>query len=362
MPSPNQRPVVYSRLPSLPVVERVEARATRGQSVIEYGLFGAVALFVGLALVALYTSYSPEHQNVPSTIAAGLKSGRLNLLLIETDRRSQPVGAKDWATNLTLLSIRPEAHEAALITIPRDLWVKLGAYGTHRIDAANSIGNSSGYPGQGPGLTMDTVTRITGQPIHGFLCLDASDLQTIIDRLGGIDLDVKRPLYAIRSRQRFLRGVQHMNGATAVLYANSSEVVGPESDRFARERRQRQLLKAIAETMSVTQSGGLSVIADLVKTSSDIRTNLRPQELTSVYDSFSQVPAGAVRLRSMQALTSVVEISSITDSGQVLEPKSGSFEAIRQLARDPFSPLAVVSENATNPPKEAPRATFASMR
>jgi LCP family protein required for cell wall assembly len=367
MPSPTQRPFVYSRLASpVPVAPRVEAKRSRGQSIFEYGLFGAAALTVGLALTALYTSYSPEHQRVPSSVSAGLKNGRLNLLVIETDRRSQPIGAKDWATNLSLLTVRPASHEAAVVTIPRDLWVKLGAYGTHRINAANSIGNSSGYPGQGPGLTMDTVSRITNQPVHGFLCLDASDLQTIVDRLGGVDLDVKRPMYEIENHRRFLRGPQHMDGATAVLYANSTEVAGPEGDRFARERRQRQLLTAIAARMSQSpQSQNLALLADLAKTSPDVRTNIRPEELASVYDAFKEVPASSLRLRSMQGLTTAVEISSIADSGQVLQPKSGNFAEIQELARDPFSARPAIANPvsaSTNPPKAAPRATFASMQ
>jgi LCP family protein required for cell wall assembly len=367
MPSPTQRPA-YSRLSStLPAIDRVEAKATRRESAVEYGLFGAAALFVGLALVALYTSYSPEHQRVPNAIAAGLKADRVNLLLIETDRQAQPIGAKEWATSLTLLSVRPSAHEAAIVTIPGDLWVKLGAYGAHRLNAANSIGNSSGYPGQGPGLTMDTVAAVTGQPVHAFINVDASDLKTIIDRLGGIDLDVKRPLYEIRTHQRFSRGTQHMNGATAVVYANTTDVVGPEADRFARERRQRQLFAAIAGKISAasTQKQGLAVLADLLTPSSEVRTNLHPEELTSVCATLSQIPAGGLSLRSMQELTSVVEISSISESGEVLQPKGGTFDQIQQLARDPFPGRTMISTNPPNPQspqKAAPRATLASMR
>src|SRR5437016_1313567 len=58
-----------------------QPKPTGAESTIEYILFAVFGTLIILALVAIYTIYSPRHREVPNRIADGLKQDRVNILL-----------------------------------------------------------------------------------------------------------------------------------------------------------------------------------------------------------------------------------------------------------------------------------------
>src|SRR2546430_743959 len=134
-------------------------KPTRAQYAVEIALFTLFGISIILAGVALYTSYAPSYRTVPNHVADGLKQDRVNILVFGVGGLHHP--SKDQlADAIVLLSLKPSTRQAAIVSVPRDLWVHLGVYGSHRINYAHLVGNESGYPGAGPGLLCDTVSRI----------------------------------------------------------------------------------------------------------------------------------------------------------------------------------------------------------
>ena len=165
--------------------DREKPKPTRSQHILEWVLFGIFGTLVALAAVALYFTYAPSRSKVPNHFADGLRRDRINILFIGIGGDAHPGGGKELADSILLISLRPSTKQAAVISIPRDLWVSIGTHGTHRINAAHAIGNDSAYPGKGPGLLCDTVSQIFNQPIDAFIRIDFSAFEKLIDDLGG---------------------------------------------------------------------------------------------------------------------------------------------------------------------------------
>ena len=316
-------------------------RATRGQAAVEYTLFTVFGLTIVLSLIALIVINSPQHKMVPNRVAAGVETGRVNILLMGTTTR----GRVTDTDSLMLVSVKPKTHQVAMISIPRDLWVKLGRYGTHRLAAAASVGESSGYPGEGAGLTADTVEQITGQPVHAYVRLDARDLLATIDAIGGIDVDVKHSMYEAKARDRFYQGMQHMDGARAIRFAKSRAIPGPQGDRFARELREQQVIAAVLEKIEAMPGTRRDQLLGAHFFSGDSSTNLEPEQIALLTNSI-RTAGGAVHHVSLEPLMDVIDVPSIGDAGEAVRPRDGNFQQLQSIARDVFTtPTVAVLSN-----------------
>lgn len=139
---------------------------------------------------------------------------------------------------LLLASIQPGNHLIHVVSIPRDTQVLLQGYGTERINAARCQG--------GLKRTREAVEALLDIKIDHTLEVDMAGAAESIDRLGGVDLFVERPMrYQDHAARLFIdlkQGWQHFDGAAALRYARfRSDELG-EGGRIAR---QQHLLHAI---------------------------------------------------------------------------------------------------------------------
>lgn len=193
---------------------------------------------------------------VPLMIIAGIiggiftaawLSGRLNVLVLGLDRRSDETGPVRTDT-LILATFDPRQPKAALLSIPRDLWVDIPGQGTNRINTANYFGDLT-QPGYGPELARQTVQNNFGPTIHRYILVDFAGFVALVDALGGVDVDVPETIVDERYPTpdygymtiAIPAGPQHMDGATALIYARTRHT---DSD-FGRSQRQQQILRAL---------------------------------------------------------------------------------------------------------------------
>jgi LCP family protein required for cell wall assembly len=129
--------------------------------------------------------------------------------------------------------------------------VDIPGYGANKINAAFQLG--------GPTLALRTIKLLTGLEINHVAFVDFARFKELIDAVGGIDVDVPKPIlsnrfdcpYATAARcnawpgWRFERGRQHMNGSRALIYSRFREnKLDPSETDFARGRRQQQIVQA----------------------------------------------------------------------------------------------------------------------
>ncbi|MDQ3809529.1 MAG: LCP family protein [Chloroflexota bacterium] len=168
---------------------------------------------------------------------------RVNILLLGIDKRDDEPIAGTRSDTIMLASIDPTTRAAALVSLPRDLWVSIPGYGQQRINAAHAIG--------GPELAKRTIASDFGIRVDYYARVDFRGFEDLVDIVGGVLIDVDRPLkddayptedYGYQ-RIYFAPGPQLLDGKRALQYARSRH----GSNDFSRARRQQAVLLSLRD-------------------------------------------------------------------------------------------------------------------
>lgn len=191
-----------------------------------------------------------------------------NILLIGVDLRP---GDTDARTDTIILAhIDPQNQWASLLSIPRDSCAEIPGYFENgdcwKINAAYTYGYRDASKQNlepqlgGMALTRDTVEAYLdlsayGQNIDYVAQVDFNGFKHIIDTIGGINIDVPRPLLDPRYpsddgdygliRVYVPAGYQHMDGTTALRYARSRHA----DNDYGRSQRQQEVIRAIVKSL-----------------------------------------------------------------------------------------------------------------
>ncbi len=181
----------------------------------------------------------------------GAQDNQINILIIGMGGKNHPGGT--LADTIMVASINPKNKTLALISIPRDLYVKIPGNGYGKINSAHSYGEmNSKTTGGGPVVLKKVVAEVLGIPIHYYIRGDFAGFQQLVDELGGVDINVPQaiydPLFPDSRMQGYItfrvnKGWQHFDGATALKYARSRH----STSDFDRAKRQQQIIIAIKD-------------------------------------------------------------------------------------------------------------------
>jgi LCP family protein required for cell wall assembly len=248
--------------------------------------------------------------------------------------------------SIMLVSIRPAMHEAIMVSLPRDLWVKIPAlprngYMMGKLNSAYAIGaDHKNYPNVrsewktdtgGGDLAAATVSQITGQPIDYWIGVDFKAFRDVVDALGGVRVDVPTalddPLFPAGESNgtmhiHFDAGWQQFDGERALEYARSRETT---SD-FDRSRRQQLVVLAVRQRVFSLHAipRTLSVLGAL---QDNVRTNLRPGDMKQLADLAGQIKDQDIRRVAID--TSNLLWSGFNSGGQyILQPMDPTFGAL----------------------------------
>ncbi|MBZ0298952.1 MAG: LCP family protein, partial [Anaerolineae bacterium] len=121
---------------------------------------------------------------------------QVRILLLGIDQRT---GVKDdekyfRTDTMMVVNIDPVRETIGVLSVPRDLWVDIPDGGPPaRINTANARGDSSGYPGGGPALAIQTIQNNLGLRVDHFLRINFDVFTTAADLLapGGVEICVR---------------------------------------------------------------------------------------------------------------------------------------------------------------------------
>ncbi len=217
-----------------------------------------VAAWAGFSYLALSNGIGAANERVPESVRRQLtdEKGLLSstpttILVLGTDGGEAGRSGSRHSDSIMLVRTDPGKHRLAFLSIPRDLRVEVPGYGTGKINVAFQVG--------GPTLALRTIKALTGLEINHVAFVDFAKFEQLIDAIGGIDVDVPRPIlsnrfdcpYATAARcrawpgWRFARGRQHMDGRRALIYSRVRENrLDPSETDLARGRRQQQVVQA----------------------------------------------------------------------------------------------------------------------
>ena len=159
------------------------------------------------------------------------------LLLGSDDRENGEPARTD---TMMLARVDPVGNKVTLISIPRDSKVQIDGYGTQKVNAAFAIGGAAG--------AVDAVERLTGIRASHVAVIDFNGLATLIDAIGGIDVNVPVAVNDPEYAQLVLpAGEQHMDGDTAMRFSRVRH--GFALGDYQRQADQALVMKAIMEKL-----------------------------------------------------------------------------------------------------------------
>ena len=120
------------------------------------------------------------------------------------------------------------------------LYLEIPTVGKTKLNAA--------YANGGPALTMQTIENNFRVNIDKYVSVNFENFEAIIDKMGGIDIDMSAEVAAEENRNmgsNLHEGVNHLDGRLALYYAR---IRATDSD-FGRTGRQRQVVEAMIARM-----------------------------------------------------------------------------------------------------------------
>lgn len=338
---------------------------------VAIGLAGLVAIFLLWAVIGsvltlnkVTDSNSTKKSPVLSFLGEvnpnqlqGEGDGRVNVLLIGVGGSKHPGGT--LADTIIVASLDPKNKEAALLSLPRDLYVPIHGNGYGKINSAHSYGESNAKKtGGGPAVMKKTVSQILDLPIHYYIRVDFMALEKIVDTLGGVTVDVENPIVDLSypadnmidyAPFRLAAGTQTLNGKTALKYARSRHGSGGEGSDFARAKRQQKLIEAIkAKALTAGVLANPKKMTDLLGILGDhVKTDIAVKEMERFVQLWKDVDQSKIVTKVLDNGPNGPLVSHSGDGrGYILEPRTGDFSEVQQIAHEIFTDPYLRQEKA----------------
>lgn len=247
---------------------------------------------------------------------------------------------------MILASLKPSTNQIAMLSIPRDLLVNIPGYGYRKINNADAFGETQ-KPGYGPILTADVVQTILQQPIHYYIRVDFKAFKDIIDEFGGVKVNVERsfidneyPTYDFKVQTiSFEKGLQTMDGETALRFARSRHGGNGEGSDFARSKRQQEILTALKDEVFssslFTNAGRIQGIVGSLN--QNLQTNAEMWEVNKFYKLAKRLDYENLINRVLEAGHNQPLVENMYNGASVVEPRLGNFDELARIAANLFA-------------------------
>lgn len=282
----------------------------------------------------------------------GETSDRINFLLIGMGGAEHEGGT--LADTMIMGSLQPSTNKIAMMSVPRDLYVKLSDTSWSKINAINAYAEAKN-PGSGGEETRKFMSDLLGTDINYYAVIDFDGFEKLIDEFGGIDVYVDNDLidysYPIRGKENdwpinsryesliIKKGWQHFDGATALKYSRSRHALGGEGSDFARSKRQQKVL--IALKSKITQYNFLlnpTKISSLMEAyNKNVSTNLQMWEILKLAKLTKDADIEHPINYSLVEGHAPLLYDQIVNGAYVLLPYGGNFDKIKFVWQNIFT-------------------------
>jgi LCP family protein required for cell wall assembly len=279
----------------------------RGRHLIDYAVLALVTLTLVAGYGTMYRQsapwaafaarmFAPFATRVVETTTSGSVEAppawtgddRLNVLVLGIDTRDSDPATRNTDTML-VISIDPLNKSASMLSIPRDVYIDKPGTFQGKINGAFAFG--------GPQLVRKLVDDLLGVPIHTYVLINFDAFNKIIDGVGGVIVDAKRPVrdesyptvdFGVE-RINILTGPQLMHGDVALKYARSRH----DTNDYSRARRQQEVIGALRARLS--QPEALRTLPTLVDTvGTTIETDFDPANVLPLARTGTGIDSGAI--------------------------------------------------------------------
>ncbi len=241
----------------------------------------ALVLLCLMAAGGIYWAYNQASAlpriDVGASLSPSSEPGEpQNILLVGIDdgtglQAGDPVLRGRTATlntdTVMILRVDPKSQQAALLSLPRDLYVDLAGGGKGRINTALALG--------GPERLIETIKQDFGIPINHYAMVDFHGFESLVNAVDGVPVYFRYPSRDENTGLfQYDPGCVTLDGEQALAYARSRHfeiqrtpggkwVEDPSSD-FGRITRQQQFIKAALRKAVAKGVRNPFVLKDLV--------------------------------------------------------------------------------------------------
>ncbi|MDP8944169.1 MAG: LCP family protein, partial [Actinomycetota bacterium] len=197
------------------------------------------------------------------------------VLIIGSDKRARTaqdarLGLEVNSDTMILARLDPSKKATALMSLPRDLKVRIPGHGTDKLNAAYALG--------GPRLTLETIKQLTGLRINHVINVDFGGFRKAVDAIGCVYVDIDRRYFNARTGPGGYAaidvppGYQRLCGEKALQYVRHRHT----DNDLVRSARQQDFLRQAKQQLGVGRL--IADRAELVEifgryTESDIKGN-----------------------------------------------------------------------------------------
>lgn len=343
----------------------------------------------------IFTSILKTLPGVDETLS-GEKDGRINILLLGM-RGEGVAGGGLLADTIMVLSIHPKQDEqdttrASLISIPRDLYVKVPNREEHRkINAVYALGEERDVHRGGMEDMRTIVGEITGLEIPYVITINFQGFKDLVNALGGINvtltesfeesLQFREPhvcdayvftvptkppqfehkYHTRKDGSRYIAasyplcynpnlecggafklsvGENMLDGDKALCYARSRVT----SNDFERAKRQQQVIQSIKDkalaTGTLTNFETINKVLDSL--GDNVRTNLEAWEMKRFIELYQKVGNESKLVQKVLDTTNEGLLynpaNSAPEAGYILLPQGDTYDKIHELFRNSLNP------------------------
>jgi len=283
-------------------------------------------------------------QVLTPTSLKGSDEGRVNVLIVGNSVDDPGHPGASLTDSILLLSMSTTNHTGYMLSIPRDLYVKIPGYGAGKINEA--------YKDGGMSLLEQIIENDFETHINYSALISYTAVRDTVNALGGVTVNIDSPdprgLYdpnispADGGPLKLANGPQTIDGQTALNLTRArgdayNSYGFPRSD-FDRTQHQRQVFTAMKEKLD------WKLILDPRKNGevfnafgNNVKTDVTLPEVRPLYSLFHSIPDSQLQSVSLNSFNGKNLLASTAYEGSTLSPAAGAHDfsnivqAINQL-------------------------------
>lgn len=288
-----------------------------------------VLIITAITLVYMLLSHSTavfKGNPMDILISSELKkdeNGQTNFLIFGTSEDAKGHGGQELTDSILVASINQEHKTAKVFSVPRDLWVNYSVAGNEPMSctvgdrgkinatylcALEEYKNSMSVSNAKDAASLyfaKKISEVTGLSMHYYVAADWSAVKMIVDKIGGIDVDVyaddEDGIHDSCQNIDLKKGMYYnMNGDLAMKLARARNAAcapgdyGLSRSNFDREINQQRIMNAIKNKVSnigILMNPGqvMSIIDGL---GDNLRTNIVMSEVRTLIDFGTKLEGG----------------------------------------------------------------------
>jgi LCP family protein required for cell wall assembly len=236
-----------------------------------------IALIIFLVILGVVIPFLWNEELSQISSSGPFKENKVNILAVGYDSN---VNGPSRADTIILISLDVETNEAGLIFLPRDTYINSNKRNFTKLNSSHVYG--------GIELTQKTVEEMLKIDIDYYLETDFRGFEKIIDRLGGVNINVSHNLnYVDKAGGLYIdipAGQQNLNGEEALEYVRYRDRRGD----IGRIERQQKFIDAVLAR--VLSPAIVTKVPGVIKEVNDaVNTNIPLQDISPFLNTAKEI-------------------------------------------------------------------------